>query len=201
MEGASDPGAYTAYNVYGGNDFTGTVYKTDMKILDGRYGDIYGGGNGDYPAKMYSGDTTGYTVYSGTYPTDATDQYVDGASRSLQVPNNEKTEINFENGIVEGNLYGGGKLGTTMRLKRTADGTDFDDFGGASKKYNNTEAHTNIDDYSSIIVNVKGGTFNNNIYAGGHGASGGQCIVYGLKVLNIMNGTKVAERSTAARRT
>lgn len=193
MEGASDPGAYTAYNVYGGNDFTGTVYKTDMKILDGRYGDIYGGGNGDYPAKMYSGDTTGYTVYSGTYPTDATDQYVDGASRSLQVPNNEKTEINFENGIVEGNLYGGGKLGTTMRLKRTADGTDFDDFGGASKKYNNTEAHTNIDDYSSIIVNVKGGTFNNNIYAGGHGASGGQCIVYGLKVLNIMNGTKVAE--------
>ncbi len=193
MEGASTPDAYTAYNVYGGNDFTGTVFKTDMKIMDGRYRDIYGGGNGDYPAKMYSGDTTGYEAYAGTYPVDATDRYVDGASRSLQVPNNEKTEINFENGIVEGNLYGGGKLGTTMRLKRTADGTQFDDFGGARKKYKNTEAYTDVDDYASIIVNVKGGTFNNNIYAGGHGAEGGQCIVYGLKVLNIMNVTKVAE--------
>lgn len=197
MEGASNPEAYTAYSVYGGNDFTGTVYKTDLRIINGRYSNIYGGGNGDYPEKMYIGDTVAngidYNVYSGTYPVDGTDRYVDGASKNLQVPNNEYAQINFENGVVEGNLYGGGKLGTTIRLKRTPDGLSFDDFGGASKKYDTTTAYTHASDYSHIIVNVMGGTFNNNIYAGGHGASGGTSIVYGLKMLNLMGDAIVSE--------
>ena len=192
MEGSAVPEAVTANNVFGGNDMTGNVYMTDVHIINGTYGNIYGGGNGEYDADDY---TTG--VYAG--------------GNRIYEPNNEYCVINFDNGTVNGNLYGGGKLGTTMCYKKDATGAYItegahkfpDTFRslyshGATRVAFDTVGHPELldsvpyadpDRYSYIIVNVHGGTFNNSIYAGGKGRNGGPWIVYGLKMLNMEGGT------------
>ena len=194
MDGStSDPTAMTAQNVYGGNDFTGAAYETEITINSGNYGNVFGGGNGDYEAdKYYSG------VYSNNYT--AADlvhnpNVVVGQPRRIYEPNNEYAVINYNNGTVTGNLYGGGRQGTTMRYKRDNDGRWLTVAGGASKQPDTLQSlntanlpYTDAERYSHIIINVKNGTFDHNIYAGGMGKDGGNWIVYGLKEVNIEDG-------------
>ena len=215
LQGGDVGEAQTANNVYGGNDFTGSVGKTEITVRNGKYGFIYGGGNGDYPEDYYTGDagTVGgvdYGVYAGNYSAEdhaAHEGFVVGVAKRLYEPNNEYAEINFLDGTVDSNMFGGGKMGTTMRYKRDAQGAWLTHGGGASKvpdtfrSLTNHEgnewdwAHTPVDSlpdtseaYSYIIINVHGGTFEHNIYAGGAGKAGGNWIVYGLKELNIDGG-------------
>ena len=226
----ANPTAMTAENVYGGNDFTGATYATNITINSGRYGNIFGGGNGAYDEDRYIGGdwnsehtvfttTTdpNYSAYAGNYT------YADtiwnagvtiGGPRRVFEPNNEYARIDFNDGNVTGNLYGGGRQGTTMRYKRTAlvNGVWLTQAGGASKipdtfrsLYHFSDGHAAFDTvnvptdkdsvpytdpkyYSNIIINVKNGTFEHNIYAGGMGKEGGSWIVYGLKEVNIENG-------------
>ena len=195
LEGSTtDPSAMTAENVYGGNDFTGSVYSTDITINSGRYGNIFGGGNGDYEASNY---TSG--AYAGNFTAD--DQrwnaaLVVGQPRRIYEPNNEYAVINFNDGIVMNNVYGGGRQGTTMRYERDAQGVWKTVAGGAAKVADTLRSlttpaalpYTDQNKYSRIIVNVANGTFEHNIYAGGMGKDGGGRIVYGLKELNIVDG-------------
>ena len=217
MHGSSDPEAKTAERVFGGNDYTGTVYKTDVTILGGRYGNIFGGGNGDYASYdtgVYAGNWTAEEMEDFGHAEWAGDAFK--TTKKLFEPNNEYCVINFEDGTVEGNLYGGGLLGTTMRYEREYDGegneVGFKNAIGAHKwpdtfrsKYHLGGTHTaNTDSdslpyedaskYSYIIVNVKGGTFNQSIYAGGKGKEKTpeekvKWTVYGLKMLNMEGGT------------
>ena len=76
---------YNVRMLYGGNDFTGTVKKSILTVNNGKYFNVYGAGNGDYPAGDY------------------------GASYSL--PNSEEPTVTFNNGYVDNNLYGGGDMG------------------------------------------------------------------------------------------
>lgn len=167
---ASD--AYNVRSLYGGNDFTGNVYKTLLTVNSGKFNNIYGGSNGDYAASAYT---------SGAY-----------ASNHLRVPNSQYIEVTFNDGTVDSNLYGGGKLGTTFCFVKNSDGSDYVDPVTGHKTPDTTltvaTAHANPLDYSYIITNVHGGTFGN-IFGGARGsASDRKVLVYGLKVLNMDDG-------------
>ena len=178
----SDPEALTARNVFGGNDFTGNVGKSNILIESGRYTNIYGAGNGDYEA-VGSYDTGAYAA----------------SGMQLYAPNSEWVEINFEDGEVVNQLYGGGKFGTTMTYKRDAAGRYVLDANG--RKIADTVRalssallpYKSPDQYSHIIINVKGGVFQKNIYAGAAGAAGGPQLVYGLKELNISGSPRIGD--------
>ena len=196
MNGAPD--GKTASNVYGGNDFTGNVYKTNININGGTYDNIFGGGNGDYAEGRYTGASGGeWAVYSGTYSAaDAAHGYTQGVSKRIYVPNNEYAEINFNDGNVNNNIYGGGNMGTTMRIGRNDNDTYRSQGGGASLVADTNRSlndlhnlpETDATKYSYIMVNLHGGTIENNVYSGAKGAAQGSQLVYGLKQLNMEGG-------------
>lgn len=160
---------YNVRSLFGGNDFSGDVYKSDVTVNSGRYNNIFGAGNGDYPAASYT---------------------------DLRRPNNEYVNLTFNDGEVDSNLYGGGKLGTTFAYQKNANRQYVYDANGlkipdTSLTY--AASHSSPLDYSYIITNIRGGIFHNNIFAGARGLRLDKTpLVYGLKVLN-MDGGKVDE--------
>ncbi|MGX8713581.1 MAG: T9SS type A sorting domain-containing protein [bacterium] len=192
LQGSTEPGEVTATNVFGGNDFTGNVYQANLTVESGTYGNIYGGGNGDYAAGLFTGaaGTVGgydYSVYAGNY---TSGDYI-GQPRRIYVPNNEFGEVNFLGGTVTGNLYGGGKMGTTMRLARD-NSNRFITYGGAFKQADTSmtvgTAYADVSRYSHVFLNIKGGEFQRDVYCGAAGQINGNCLVYGLKQINMDGG-------------
>ena len=185
LYGKNTAGDTVARRVFGGNDFTGNVTECVLNIHSGNYGKIYGAGNGD---SLYVYDTGAYTMYP------------------LQVPNAESVTLNFHGGNVNGNIYGGGCLGTTMKYKFNPDGTylaynnrrvpdttygyqlDANEdtvYVNGRKVKMPSQAYTSPSKYAYIVVNFHGGTAGN-IYAGGEGKD--KLNVYGLKILNMDGG-------------
>ena len=102
-------------NVYGGNDVTGKVYGGNaVGIYTTVYGDVYGGGNGDYP---YTDILEGDDVYGDFYY---------GASGAVGLnafrPNAERVSIRLKgkNGtpsgytIIQGSVFLGGNCATIV---------------------------------------------------------------------------------------
>ncbi len=171
-------------NLFGGNDFAGDVYKSVIDIHSGRFNNIYGGGNGDYPISDYN---------SGIYEDDLTDPN-NPIIRHLHRPNTEFITITINDGVVNGNFYGGGKLGSTWNYQKDenrqyvlVNGHKVPDISLTT-----AQAHTNPLDYSYIISNIHGGVFNNDVFGGasGRGGEDGNALVYGVKVIN-MDGGKI----------
>lgn len=180
MDGSNLGSAQNAFQLFGGNDYTGNVYKSVININSGKYGSIYGAGNGQYDYSQQP--IAGKTIWI--------------PSRN-QVPNNEYVEINFADGHVDSNLFGGGLMGTTWRYKTDDLGEHIYETVGGNRYLipdtsmdKATAMHADPNAYSYIIVNVHGGTFANNIFAGACGKD--KQLVYGLKVLN-MDGGEVSE--------
>lgn len=177
LNGRTDIDGYNVRELFGGNDFTGNVYKSEIVINSGKFYNIYGAGNGNYDTTMYKAEP---------YNTAAT---------RLYRPNNERVELTFNDGRVDYNIHGGGKYGTTMSYKKDADRQYVLDANGrkiADTNMTYANADLNVDNYAYIVVNVHGGYIQNSVYAGGEGASKGQQLVHGLKVLN-MDGGEVRE--------
>ncbi|MBR1850586.1 MAG: T9SS type A sorting domain-containing protein [Bacteroidales bacterium] len=175
LNGVDDGSTYCVVDVFGGNDFTGNVFKSIVKVNSGRYKNIYGAGNGDHEATYYNKD-----VYA--------------SKAALTAPNNEYVELNFNDGYVTNNIYGGGNLGTTFTYEKDPNTRFYITDPATDRMVADTNqtlatAHTNPEDYSYILVNVHGGTVANNIFAGGAGER--NQIIYGLKVLNMDGGTVV----------
>lgn len=187
----SHPEKNTADFVFGGNDFSGSVYYSDLQIHSGRYGDIYGAGNGDFPSSNYVVGGSHTQVYP------------------LFAPNNEYVHVTFNDGTVKGILFGGGRLGTTFRYLTDDNGayicrnaaagiepqripdTNFTNtyLGTAATGLAQSYAHDVYSypmDYSYIMVNVHGGTFEQDIFAGAKGQD--NQLVYGVKILNMDGG-------------
>ena len=185
---------YTARNVYGGNDFTGNVYNSNITVNSGTYGNIYGAGDGfggmggEDSDTLDDGAIAGIGSEAGSYST----LYAkDTFGIDLKVPNTEYVDIEVNNCRLTGNLYGGGKLGTTFSYQKDSEGTYVLDVNGkkiADTSMNVASAYTNPEKYSYILVNVHGGVFDNNIFAGASGRIGGAPLVYGLKMLNMDGG-------------
>ncbi|MBP3763819.1 MAG: T9SS type A sorting domain-containing protein [Bacteroidales bacterium] len=182
----ADESIYTAEAVYGGNDFSGTVYYTNLTINNGRYGDVFGAGCGNYEDSRY---LIGSSANTQDY--------------DLKVPNSEFVIATFNDGVVKGTFYGGGELGTTFRYLRDDAGlfvlrsngtkiadTNFDiyltpGFTGLTQNYSHP-IYQDPTGYSYTIVNVHGGTFEQDIFAGARGKD--NQLIYGVKVLNMDGG-------------
>ena len=177
-------GTYNVAHLFGGNDFAGDVYKADVTVNSGHFNYIYGAGNGDYADSCYN---------SGTY--------ADNPSANPPVynhihrPNVEYVKLTFNDGVVDGNLYGGGKRGSTWAYQKDANRQYvLGDHGHKVPDTNltNLTAHADPKDYSYVITNIHGGKFKGNIYGGARGVKGADSIlVYGLKTVN-MDAGKVA---------
>ncbi len=197
MRGNTEGANKTASKVFGGNDFTGYVNEANVRIISGKYDYIYGAGNGDYPSTSYD---TG--CYAGYFPDH------DGAStlyprpKRLYVPNTQKVTIDFEGGLVNNNIYGGGKLGTSFAYRRNNDGTLYYDLDGrleadtlrtaitSARDYDvNTLPFDDPTRYSYLVTNIKGGTVTQNVFGGAAGSNTGGGLVYGLKMVNMQGGT------------
>lgn len=175
-------GSKLVKNLFGGNDFSGNVYKSVIHIHSGIFTNIYGAGNGYYADNAYN---------SGTYADDTSD-LDHPVIHHIHRPNNEYVEITFDDGTVEGNLYGGGRLGSTWAYKKDANREYLLEHGHKIPDTDRTtgQAHTNPLDYAYVITNIHGGDFRNNVFGGASGRDGSStdALVYGLKVINMDGG-------------
>ena len=169
------------HNLFGGNDFAGDVYKAEIKVHSGRFYNVFGAGNGDYPDDAYN---------TGTYADDPTNSIY----RHISRPNVEYVNVTFDNGTVEGNLFGGGKLGTTWAYKKDPATQEYIvdayNYKIPDTNLNVSQAHSDPQDYSYIITNIHGGNFYNNVFGGasGRGSTNTKALVYGLKEVNMDGG-------------
>lgn len=154
--------------VYGGNNFAGYVYNTDLTIEGGVYTQIYGAGNGDYDYK---------TLLAAAISASCVDS----------VPYSQFITMNMNPDTVRGTLYGGGNMGVV--------GKDLD--AGKTVKRNPTwenltgwpqwkqelipstqtaarMAALPQGEYGRIIMNITGGIYADQVYAGARGRDADQ---------------------------
>lgn len=188
-------------NLYGGNDFTGNVYRTEMVVNNGNFYNVYGGGNGDYPDSYYHTQNARALETEFAYLNASATAYVGGDS--IERPNTEYIHITFNDGEVDSCLYGGGKLGTVFPYKKTASGEyEYDQTrltNDGVLRYipdtTRTKATTVSDpeDFGYVVLNVHDGKFHRNVFGGGRGdKKTKKPVVYGLKVVN-MDGGEIYE--------
>lgn len=188
-------GKNLVHNLYGGNDFTGNVYKTEITVNSGRFHNVFGGGNGDYPDSYYTSQHPKALLPQYSYLNPSPTAYADDDS-SLVHPNTEYISITFNDGEVDSCLYGGGRMGTTMTYKKNDDRTYYYESSDTRHLHRVPDTtRTNVttvsspEDFAHIVVNIHDGMFHRNIFAGGRGSKGNKKpIVYGLKVLNMDGG-------------
>lgn len=124
--------------IYGGNDFTGKVYATDITINSGVYQHVFGGGNGDYVYK----DRMSLAVspnpgqqqqgFSSTQGADGRYwKYGSTVGNHDTVPYSMDVKVTYNGGIFRGNVYGGGNMGLVgnrdmVVAKMTPDNPSYD---------------------------------------------------------------------------
>ena len=188
-------------NLFGGNDFTGNVYRTEMVVNNGNFYNVYGGGNGDYPDSYYHSQHANALSSEFAYMNANPNAYAGGDS--IERPNTEYIHITFNDGEVDSCLYGGGKLGTVLPLKKSASGEyEYDQTrltNDGVYRYipdtTRTKAQTVSDpeDFAYVVLNIHDGRFHRNVFGGGRGnKKNKKPIIYGLKVVN-MDGGEIYE--------
>ena len=188
-------------NLYGGNDFTGNVYRTEMVVNNGNFYNVYGGGNGDYPDSYYHTQNARALEPEFAYLNATANAYADGDS--IERPNTEYIHITFNDGEVDSCLYGGGKLGTVFPLQKNSSGEYLYDQTRLTNDgvyrfipdTSRTKATTVSDpeDFAYVVLNVHDGRFHRNVFGGGRGdKKNKKPVVYGLKVVN-MDGGEIYE--------
>ena len=114
-------------NVYGGNDVTGIVYGGNaVGIHTTVYGDVYGGGNGDYPYtdndKQKDDDVYGdfyYEIPSGKTSEDALNAFRPNAEQvSIHLKGKESTPGTADGyTVIQGSVYLGGNCASLATKK------------------------------------------------------------------------------------
>ena len=206
-------------NLYGGNDFTGNVYNTEIVVNSGIFFNVYGGGNGDYPDRYYTSQHDDALAAAFSYQNASPTAYA--GNKKIERPNTEYVHITFNDGTVDSCLYGGGKMGTILPYKKDNDGvyqyrlvdtnatptaTESDDLRRfipdtqrVAYDYLVDGNHPDVtfadapEKLSYIVVNIHGGKFKRNVFGGGRGfKKDKKALVYGLKVVN-MDGGEIYE--------
>lgn len=209
--------------LFGGNDFTGNVYRSEIVVNSGRFFNVFGGGNGDYPDSYYSSQYNYAQVLgpTGPYAYMHARENAYAGNKHIERPNTEYVHITFNDGEVDSCLYGGGKMGTILPYKKDPTTSEYiynlvdtnnvptatteDDLQrfipdtmrvAINSQYDANHTELTVSDptdLSYVVVNIHGGKFHRNAFAGGRGFKNNKKpIVYGLKVMN-MDGGEIYE--------
>ena len=109
----------TIFNVYGGNDISGTVRGgTDVDIRHTILGDVYGGGNGSYYYTT-SAAKAALSDYFQLYPTTGFTEHIDALS--AYIPNQRQTAIHItgtsaNRTYINGRVFCGGNSATVTSV-------------------------------------------------------------------------------------
>lgn len=154
--------------VYGGNNFAGYVYNTDLTIEGGVYTQIYGAGNGDYNYKSLLAAAI-------------------SASCVDSVPYSQFITMNMNPDTVRGTLYGGGNMGvvgkdldagnTVLRNPTWGSLTGWPQWKQELIPSTQTAARMAAlpqGEYGRIIMNITGGVYAEQVYAGARGRDADQ---------------------------
>lgn len=182
-----DGGNHSNAALFGGCDISGDVLGTSqVVVMDGTVGNVYGGGNGNYTY-----DPTALTVYSGNVLI-ATGSYTAPYCNETHVEMGGgtagnlygggfagecgETYVQMDNGTVSGSIYGGGnQAGVTTAGGNPGTSTIVMNNGTVRDAvYGGCNAAGNIDGAVAIYVNdgtVGTGDANDGIFGGGYGAS------------------------------
>ena len=190
-------------NLFGGNDFTGNVYRTEIVVNSGNFHNVFGGGNGDYPDSYYTSQHPDAMSETFAYQHASPTAYA--GNKRIERPNTEYVHITFNDGLVDSCLYGGGKMGTILPYQKEGEGyryemrdTNNDGIGELRRYVPDTMRALNAtvadpEDFSYVVLNVHGGKFMRNVFGGGRGfKSNKKPLVYGVKVVN-MDGGEIYE--------
>lgn len=218
--GATDVAKYNVREIFGGNNSVAMEDQLPSVILtEGRFQTVYGGGNAgdmlaDGVASEGDNDVLGLStyIYINSADVEVTD-YVYGGCRMANVANG--TYVHISNGTLN-NVFGGNDIAGTVHktLVNVDGGTIAALYGGSNGMYDydesnnayifgsdHTDASNLVDSATTgrpvvdtAIVNFKGGTLNNNFYAGGLAANTGSTIatIEGSGIINgdIFGGAK-----------
>lgn len=181
--------------VYGGNNIGGKTSNSDVRILNGNAGYVYGGGNQAFvnnPKVLMQGGNVKFDIYGG----------------GNQAPISGNTDVDILGGVISRNVYGGGNAGTldgnsdviinggnvlgsvyaggngltAVIMGNTYLGVEGDSnilghlFGGGNAAATGVER---VND-SNSVVDVAGGNIGGNLYGGANTS-----VVYGVTRVNI----------------
>ena len=200
----ADSRANIVDTIYGGNDFTGRVYATDLTINSGVYQHVFGAGNGDYTYKdvlSLASAPDEEQQNEGYSTTQAADgrywKFGSGVNPKIDtVPYSMDVKVEYNGGVFRGNVYGGGNMGLVGNRDMNSDDMDADDADRFA-------------DIGRIHVIINDGDFRRHVFGGARGKSNmkdrffgtstgthnnvdnmplGHQLVYGLKQIDMYGG-------------
>ena len=157
--------ATTVDTIYGGNDYAGMVYNTNLVVNSGHFITLFGAGNGEYN-------------YTSELASKGWDRH-DTVPYSMHVRvtiNDVANEANASDTgtVFLSDVYGGGNMGLVGNkyISGFSRGTGyvFDAACNANEQLA-VNPETGEEVYGDIILNVHGGSFRNKVFAGAHGVS------------------------------
>jgi len=133
--------------IYGGNDFTGRVERTELTINSGVFTHVFGAGNGDYDYDQWIVNRTELADDASTL---ALGHCADTVPYTMDVV------VNINGGNFLNTVYGGGNMGLVGDRDMAA--------------ANMTSANADRADYiGTITMNVHGGEFHRHLFTGARG--------------------------------
>ncbi len=136
--------------IYGGNDFTGRVERTELTINSGVFTHVFGAGNGDYNYDQWIANR----AQLNTDPDDIA--ALNGGGCADTVPYTMDVVVNINGGNYLNTVYGGGNMGLVGDRDMLAS--------------NMTSANDDRADYiGTITLNVHGGEFHRHLFTGARG--------------------------------
>lgn len=140
--------------IYGGNDFTGRVNRTDLTINSGVFDHVFGAGNGDYDYKTWITNRIGDAEHQGLLYENRTAVGTPGCTDT--VPYTMEVNVTINGGTFLNTVYGGGNMGLVGNRDMVAANMS-------------SATATRHNDIGRITVNIHGGDFHRHVFTGARG--------------------------------
>lgn len=171
--------------IYGGNDFTGRVERTELTINSGAFTHVFGAGNGDYDYDQWIVNRT---------------ELADDASTLANphcadtVPYTMNVVVNINGGNFLNTVYGGGNMGLVgdrdmaAANMTSANADRADHIGTITMNVHGGEFHRHLFTGARGKANMEGSRFFNYTANGVDGQELGKQLAYAQKILNMDGG-------------
>ncbi len=146
----------TIDTIFGGNDFTGKVQRTELIVNSGNFIHLFGAGNGDY---AFTDSIAKWSAAGGRLNDDVAILTNTACNCTDTVPYNMEVEVTINGGVFIGSVYGGGSMGLVGDREMVS----------ANMVATNDTRDEHI---GQIVLNIHGGDFHRHIFAGARGEVG-----------------------------